>query len=71
VYRTDEVFAPPTPPPATRRKAQQPSKSNPFLAVGMGLFFAGAATVGIVSLVALGLAAGPMGMAKGLLAPTN
>jgi hypothetical protein len=53
------------------RKPQGSSKSNPFLAAGMGLFFAGTAAVGIVSLVALGLAAGPMGFAKGLLARNN
>ncbi len=69
VYRTDEVTTPP--PAAARPKAQEPRKTNPFLAAGMGLFFAGAATVGIVSLVALGLAAGPMGFAKGLLARNN
>jgi hypothetical protein len=66
VYRTDDVATPP--PPAAQRKAHGSPKSNPFLAAGMGLFFAGAATVGIVSLVALGLAAGPLGFAKGLLA---
>jgi len=34
----------------------------------MGLFFAGAAMAGFVSLVSLGLVAMPMGIAKGLLA---
>jgi hypothetical protein len=71
VYRTDD--APATPPPAAPSPAAQgqkkePSKTNPFLVAGIGLILVGAATVGFVSLVALGLAAGPMGIGKGLLA---
>jgi hypothetical protein len=81
VYRTDDVPTPPlpaapspaapspaAPSPAAQRQTKESSKSNPFLVAGMGLFLIGAATVGFVSLVALGLAAGPMGIGKGLLA---
>jgi hypothetical protein len=72
VYRTDDVSSP-TPPaappsPATPRQTKEPSKTNPFLMAGMGLLLVGAAAVGFVSLVALGLVAGPMGIGKGLLA---
>jgi hypothetical protein len=66
VYRTDD--APTPPPPAAARKTKGPSQTNPFLLAGMGLLLVGAATVGFVSLVALGLVAGPMGIGKGLLA---
>ncbi len=66
VYRTDGVSTPAS--PAARRKTEERSKTNPLLAAGMGLFFMGAATAGLVSLVALGLVAAPIGIAKGLLA---
>jgi|HubBroStandDraft_5_1064220.scaffolds.fasta_scaffold15658_3 hypothetical protein len=66
VYRTDDAPAPP--PPTAPRQTKGSSKGNPFLLAGMGLFLVGAAAVGFVSLVALGLAAGPMGIGKGLLA---
>jgi hypothetical protein len=60
--------SPAAPSPPAQRQTKVSSKSNPFLVAGMGLFLIGAATVGFVSLVALGLAAGPMGIGKGLLA---
>jgi hypothetical protein len=68
-YRTDEVSSPPS--PAVPRPTEEPSRTNPFLVAGMGLFLAGAATAGFASLVALGLVATPLGIAKGLLARGN
>jgi hypothetical protein len=72
VYRTDDDPTTPPPPaapsPAAQGQTKEPSKRNPFLMAGMGLLLVGAATVGLISLVALGLAAGPMGIGKGLLA---
>ena len=66
VYRTDDV--PPPAPAAAAHPAKERSKITPFQAAGMGLVFVGAATVGFVSLVALGLVAAPMGIAKRLFA---
>lgn len=61
VYRTDAV--PPQPPhTATQPKTAGRSRTTPFEAAGMGLFFVGAVTVGFVSLVALGVMVAPMGM---------
>jgi hypothetical protein len=66
VYRTDDASTPPS--PAARRPTEDRSKTDPFLATGTGLFFVGAVTVGLVSLVALGLVTAPIGIAKGFLA---
>ena len=65
-YRTDDVSTPAS--PAAPRRTEERSKTNPILVAGMGLFFAGAAMAGFVSLVSLGLVAMPMGIANGLLA---
>jgi hypothetical protein len=67
VYRKDEVSPPSSsaaPPPlvAGPRRTKALSKSHPIEVAGVGLFFAGAATLGFVSLVALGLVAAPLGV---------
>jgi hypothetical protein len=68
VYRKDEVSPPPSssaaPPPlvAAPHQTKARSKSHPIEVAGVGLFFAGAATLGFVSLVALGLVAAPLGV---------
>lgn len=66
VYRTDAI--PFKPAIAERRSTEKASQTTPFQAAGMGLFFVGAATMGFVSLVALGLVAMPMGITRRLFA---
>jgi hypothetical protein len=66
VYRADEVPATPAP-----RQAEELSKldsmTSPFLVAGMGVFLIGVATIGLVSLFALGLIAAPIGITQGML----
>ena len=64
VYRTDRVSSPP--PPAARQ-TEEPSKTDPFFAAGMELFFVGVEAVRMVFLVSLGLVAAPIEIARGFL----
>ena len=64
VYRADEIPAPP--PEATESDAPTNSDTttNPLLVAGMGLFFLGVGTLGLMSLATLGIAAAPFRFAR-------
>ncbi len=62
VYRADEVLAPPQ--PAAAPPTAEITKSNPLLVAGMGLFFIGVGTMGLMSLAAMGMIIAPVRMAK-------
>ncbi len=62
VYRAEEVPAPAVVATANEER----SKTNPLLAAGMGLVFIAAGSVGLVSVVALGLIAAPIRRAQGM-----
>jgi hypothetical protein len=66
VYRADEVPAPP--PPAAADPTVETAKSNPMLVAGMGLFFIGVGTMGLMSLAAMGMIIAPVRMAKNFFA---
>lgn len=61
VYRADEVPAPPAP---AASPTVETAKSNPLLVAGMGLFFIGVGTMGLMSLAAMGMIIAPVRMAK-------
>jgi hypothetical protein len=67
VYRADEVPAPPLPTAAAPQEPEESSKSSPYLVAGMGLFFIGVGTMGMMTLLAIGLVSAPARMAKRML----
>jgi hypothetical protein len=67
VYRADEVPAPP-PPAAAVPPTVETTKSHPLLVAGMGLFFIGVGTMGLMSLAAMGMIIAPVRMAKNFFA---
>jgi hypothetical protein len=66
VYRAEEVPAPPPPAVKPAPVPAETSKSHPFLVAGMGIFFIGVGTIGLMSLAAMGLMIAPMRMTKNL-----
>jgi hypothetical protein len=67
VYRAEETT--PAPPAATLTQALPPTettKSHPLLVAGMGMFFIGVGTLGLMSLAAMGLMIAPIRMTKNL-----
>jgi hypothetical protein len=73
VYRMDEVAAiaparsaETAPISAASHAAEEVGKTNPLVFAGMGLFFAAVGSIGLVSVVALGLIAAPIKMATGM-----
>ena len=74
VYRVDEPAAPVIPitsapaaenPSAGPREIAHPNH-HPLLAVGAGMFFVGAGTLGVAAMLTLALVAGPIRLAKSL-----
>jgi hypothetical protein len=67
VYRADEVSATPAIAVSHAERGEKiDSKSHPFLIAGMGMFFIGVGTVGLVSLLTMSLIATPVRFTKGL-----
>jgi len=73
VYRADavpamapEVSAGTAPPPAAPRAVEETGKTNPLLVAGMGLVFVAVGSMGLVSVVALGLFSAPIRMMTGM-----
>ena len=64
VYGADDV--PVAPPIETKAEAIETSKSHPFLIAGMGVFFIGVGTMGLLSLAAMGLMIAPVRMGRNM-----
>ena len=62
VYRADEVL-PPTP-EAESETPTTTGTTNPLLVAGMGLFFLGVGTVGLMSLATIGVLSAPFRFAR-------
>jgi hypothetical protein len=71
VYRADEVPEPPriegtNTASAGQATIEETSSTNPLLVVGMGLFFIGLGTMGVLSMAALGAMAAPFRLTRRL-----
>ena len=67
VYRAEELPKL-APVPVAPKTSIDTSHSRPLLMAGMGLLFIGLGTVGLVSVVTLGMLAAPLRLARGLFA---